>query len=287
PILAMTANAMAGDREKSLQAGMNDHIAKPINVDNLFHTLAKWVVPAEPLQQLQQINVDVQEKEQAESPARVALKLSIEALSIEGLSTRKGLTIAQGNYHLYFKILGMFLDQQGDFIQQFHDARQSDDSNAAQRCAHTLKGVAANIGATAVQQAAATLEKTCDNPASSDEIELLLTEINKHLLPLIAGLELLQQSTTVVDKSAATQGKLSLHTAMPLLQRLRLLLQDSDTAAGEVLDQLFALPGASNDMFNFGKHLQEILKSINQYDFDAALNCLAKLETTIEEFDHE
>ena len=48
PIIAMTANAMAGDREKVMEAGMNDHIAKPINVENMFSTMAKWITPANP-----------------------------------------------------------------------------------------------------------------------------------------------------------------------------------------------------------------------------------------------
>lgn len=45
PIIAMTANAMVGDREKVLAAGMNDHIAKPIDLPELFATLARWVRP--------------------------------------------------------------------------------------------------------------------------------------------------------------------------------------------------------------------------------------------------
>ena len=45
PIIAMTANAMAGDKEKVMQAGMNDHIAKPLNVAAMFTTMAKWIKP--------------------------------------------------------------------------------------------------------------------------------------------------------------------------------------------------------------------------------------------------
>jgi CheY-like chemotaxis protein len=47
PVIAMTANAMVGDREKVLEAGMDDHIAKPINVDEMFATLARWVSSGE------------------------------------------------------------------------------------------------------------------------------------------------------------------------------------------------------------------------------------------------
>jgi CheY-like chemotaxis protein len=46
PVIAMTANALVGDREKALAAGMNDHIVKPIVVDEMYSTLARWVRPA-------------------------------------------------------------------------------------------------------------------------------------------------------------------------------------------------------------------------------------------------
>lgn len=46
PIIAMTANAMAGDKEKVIEAGMWDHIAKPLNVGEMFNTIAKWIKPA-------------------------------------------------------------------------------------------------------------------------------------------------------------------------------------------------------------------------------------------------
>src|SRR5579862_2583620 len=45
PVVAMTANAMVGDRDKALSAGMNDHVAKPINVEEMFATLARWIRP--------------------------------------------------------------------------------------------------------------------------------------------------------------------------------------------------------------------------------------------------
>jgi len=279
PILAMTANAMAGDREKSLQAGMNDHIAKPININQLFDTLAKWVTPAEPLIQ----HVISQARVQADDSANLAIKLSIEALSIEGLDTQKGLTIAQGNHRLYHKILGKFRDNQRDFIQFFRDAQQSADADAAQRCAHTLKGVAANIGATAVQQAALELEKTCVKSVSCDEIEQLLEEVKKHLTPLIVGLEILQQHTAVETKPISVKETLSLKTAIPLLHRLRQLLVDNDTEASEVLDELFSLPG----IFDFNKNLQEISQTMDEYDFDTALNRLAVLQTTMENSSNE
>src|SRR4051812_36779075 len=87
PILAMTANAMAGDREKVLEAGMNDHIAKPFNVGEMFATLAKWIHPATPLG----------------SAAQPAITGDDESLPAEltGIDTRAGLATTMGDQKLY------------------------------------------------------------------------------------------------------------------------------------------------------------------------------------------
>ncbi|NIQ08890.1 MAG: response regulator, partial [Gammaproteobacteria bacterium] len=60
PIIAMTAHAMAGDEDKSLQAGMNGHVTKPIDPDQLFATLQKWIQPSEKRVKVEQPQVPSQ-----------------------------------------------------------------------------------------------------------------------------------------------------------------------------------------------------------------------------------
>ncbi len=271
PVLAMTANAMAGDREKSLQAGMNDHIAKPINVNQLFSTLSKWIKPAEPLQQHQR-------------PALNMLSYDIVLPPITGLDTKKGLSIAQGNRRLYQRLLIKFRDNHRDFVHQFHDAVSNDNIEAAKHCAHTLKGVAGNLGAVKVQQAAFELEKNCGDNISNNKIMQLLSELEKQLVPLIADLEILQlpvaeiESDSKLAKETLDEEKFNL-----LLNQLCELLKQSDTAAVEVLEELIVLPGVSI----YSDSLQIISKSLSEYDFEEALRVFVKLQTTLEEITHE
>ena len=270
PILAMTANALVSERERSIKAGMNDHIAKPINVRQLFSTLAKWITPAEP-------------------STRLITPLPIHGTSepslpdIEGLDTEVGLSIVQGDRCLYRKLLIKFQDNQRDFVRLFHEARNNVDNDAAIRCAHTLKGLAGSLGANDLQEAAYKLEQMCIANKGDDVIERQLGNVQRILAPLIVALNGLRSpeseaKRTMPEKQAIVKGKIT-----PLLQQLRLLLEDSDTAAVDVLDQLSALPGMSRHE----NSLNIMSKYLDEYDFDEAITILSQLESDLEEKDYD
>jgi len=161
PVIAMTANAMAGDREKVLAAGMNDHVAKPFHVDDLFATLARWVRP---------------KALQSTGPA-------VETLP--GLDERAGLKAVRGNEALYRRLLGMFRQSEADFELRFRDALARDDTAVAMRCAHDLKSVAGTLGMAEVQRAAQALELACEQEAGDEAIEELLKDVARLLKPLV------------------------------------------------------------------------------------------------------
>jgi len=173
PVIAVTANAMVGDRQKALAAGMNDHVAKPIDVDEMFATLARWIRPAS-----------------ATAPAADACTDSLAALP--GIDARIGCGRLAGNEMLYRRVLGMFAEEQDDFAARFRAARSSGDASAALRMAHDLKSQAGTVGASDVQQAAAALEDACARAAADDSIERLAAAVSRALEPVIAGLQALR-----------------------------------------------------------------------------------------------
>jgi signal transduction histidine kinase/DNA-binding response OmpR family regulator/HPt (histidine-containing phosphotransfer) domain-containing protein len=161
PVIAMTANAMAGDREAVLAAGMNDHIAKPIVVDAMFDTLARWVKPTRAV-----------ETENAGEPTPT---LSVGSL----IDARCGVANMGGNGVLYQRMLGMFREREADFPRRFHAARAAGDSEAAIRVAHDLKAVAGTLGMHALQEAAAVLERACLDGAP--DVDGLVRKVSYHL----------------------------------------------------------------------------------------------------------
>ncbi len=174
PVIAMTANAMVGDREKALAAGMNDHIAKPIDVDEFFSTIARWVHPA------------------VAPIAATAGTDSEMAGAFPGIDIEAGRGHTKGDNRLYQRMLDMFLDSQRDFVTRFREASASGDLPTAMRLAHDLKGLAATIGAHAVQTAAASLEQGCNGQireASETARDNLLEATARELGIVIDGLQ--------------------------------------------------------------------------------------------------
>ncbi|MBV8048830.1 MAG: response regulator [Paludibacterium sp.] len=130
PIIAMTAHALATERELCLAAGMNDHIAKPIDPAQLYQTLARWLPPSA-------------------TPSAVS----------PGLEQHSGLQHVGGNQALYLKLLRVFIDNEADAALRLSQALTENDVNAAARVAHTVKGIAGSLGMAALQTAARDLEQ--------------------------------------------------------------------------------------------------------------------------------
>ena len=175
PVIAMTANAMVGDREKALAAGMNDHIAKPINVSEMFSTIARWVQP-------RAVAAAVPASDGTIRAAGLVLA------DVPGLNAQAGLQSAMGDAALYRRLLRIFRDQQVDFQQRFQQARSEGDLGAARRIAHDMKSSAAFLGAHAVERAATALEEACIRGADDPGIDSHAMVVAGTLAPVVAGL---------------------------------------------------------------------------------------------------
>jgi CheY-like chemotaxis protein/HPt (histidine-containing phosphotransfer) domain-containing protein len=155
PIIAMTAHAMAGDEQKSISAGMNGHVTKPIDPEQLFATLQKWIKPdkeriyaEQPKVSTEAITTGVSEPDAEEFPK-----------SLPGFDLEDGLKRLQGNEKLYRKLLVDFGVKYAGTANEIRQALDTKDFEQAHSLIHNLKGLAGNLAATDLQAAAVEMEK--------------------------------------------------------------------------------------------------------------------------------
>jgi len=257
PIIAMTANNMAGDREEALLAGMNDHIAKPIDPPAMFLTLSRWL-PA---------------YRAARTTPAVERAAEPQDVSLPGIDVQAGLATCSGKQSLYERLLRRFHTGYGDFIAQFQAIDGQSDPTAERRAAHSLRGAAANIGAAALAGAAAALEEACRTQAPAERIAELLDDVRAELDPVRNGLA----SFLARAEPESAAGNAELGQAPALMRQLRQLLMSSDIRAEEVIGQLCSLYRGREEV----SLLRELATAIEDFDYDLALERLGRIPLAI------
>ena len=184
PIIAMTAHAMAGDREKSLEGGMVDHVVKPINPDELFSALVKWIKPGE-REFVPKTGEETQEREPASPSTKVELPEKIEGIDLED-----GLMRVGGNEKLYRTLLMKLRDDYAGTDQEIKNLLQSEKAGEAERLAHSIKGVAGNVGAGNLQEAAAEVEHAIKD-GETDSYDETISAFGKVLKDIVTALGVL------------------------------------------------------------------------------------------------
>ncbi len=149
PLIAMTAHAMREDRERCLAAGMQDHIAKPVDPELLMNRLTHWIGATALQRAAQRYGTVVP----SAAPSKAALRAAL-----PGIDMADGLKRCGGDNNLYLELLGSFQELYGAAGDEIGRLCASGDSFAAYRLVHTIKGAAANLGMRALAAAAAELE---------------------------------------------------------------------------------------------------------------------------------
>ncbi len=250
PILAMTANAMEGDREKALQAGMDDHIPKPINIPMMFKTMAKWIKPKTSLE------IDTIEP--------VMINSNTLPMGLTTLNVKEGLERTLGDQELYLRLLAKFIDGQADFTDNYKQAIEDKNKELALRLIHTLKGLAGNLSASSLFEASETLEIATEKdkvtPVNLYDVSQALTELISDLHILLKSQEK-QKSQLDVKKDDVQAISLD-----EILDQLTAMLVDYDAQTSDYLAQYstFLQEQISTEWF------EQVSQALDEYDFEQA-----------------
>lgn len=264
PILAMTAHARASDRELSLEAGMNDHLTKPVNQDILYRALLQWIPHR---------TADDARPTTPAGPADAVAAASV-LPPLPGVDTAKGLTHTMNKPELYRRILERF---PGEFAASAEAITQSiamQDWPLARRLAHSLKSGAATIGADALATMALAAEQQLAQQHAPDDTQLdaLAAELDR-LCQLFTMLQ--PEHPAPGTETAQVTGRLP-----ELIDQLHSLLDSDDARALTVLDSLqehlAGMATVSTTLIELRDHIEDI-------EYEAALNLLPRLRQLVQE----
>jgi two-component system sensor histidine kinase/response regulator len=230
---------------------MNDHVTKPIEPEILWKVLLKWIKPRHATAAA--ADVKPQSEEDADLPSGIA-----------GLDTATGLRRVTGKKTLYLSMLRKFAAGQKSVVAEIRNALKSNLPDAAERLAHTLKGVSGAIGATGLQQLAEKLETAIRERYSREEIDARIDALKMPLEYLITQLE-----SKLPEERVRMAVTVDPERLKAVCDELAAMLSDDDAEAGDVLD-------AHADLLNaaFPNHYRKIDDGIRSFDYEAALEAL-------------
>jgi two-component system sensor histidine kinase/response regulator len=270
PIIAMTANAMAADRKRCLDAGMVDFVAKPVEPDQLFTTLVRWTAESKagcpapsallsaksPGPQAGVNAVTEGNSPGSEPPAGIL------PAEIAGLDMVSGLRRMMGREDRYIELLKKFVAGHGDACDRISQAMAEGQWPEAERIAHTLKGLAGTIGATSLHDAAEQLEQSIGHPHARtllSDTDRELASIVHALKPLLDGFPATTQPVDSMD--AATQRK--------VMDTLLQMLRDDDANA-----QRHFASHLGFFRHELGENFQCIQNALDDFALDNALDIM-------------
>ena len=261
PIIAMTANAMAGDREKAINAGMNDHVAKPIIVRQLIAALCKWIDPE---------TVDPGKGDpppEKETPKKQA---AADFDPLPGINTRDGLERVGGDTVLYNDILEKFSNNQAQAADKIKQAIDDNDLETAKRLAHTAKGVAGNIGAEQIFKTASAVD-TALGQNDIKKAEQLLPELDDRIAEAVSGILGLRERLSK-KAGAEDRANVSPEAVKQVLFELNELLENDDTHARAVVQQLDKMVPK-----DCKTALAKLSQQVGDYEFEEAISTLKQI----------
>ena len=260
PIIAMTAHAQQEEQERSLSVGMNDHLTKPVSPERLYACLMQWVRPGFTREL---------------TPAIEWHRALPDCLpdTLPGLDIFAGLTLLGGNVALYRKLVIDFGRSQGDWTNRIKEALAEGDLKRARNGAHALKGVAGNIGATALHKVAGDLETACVTGAAA-LAGLLFAVVAAQVSKVMTAATLLAGQA---PPPKTTTEEFDPDAALTLARELAGLTQHHDLTAQDVSEELCVLLVGSD----LATRAESLAETCARVDFRAAARHLEELTTLL------
>ncbi|SDU53077.1 ATP-binding protein [Desulfobacula phenolica] len=255
PIIAMTANAMTRDREKSFQVGMDDHINKPIDTGQLYHTLLRLIPPGPTVMPI--VSSQVKKGQSGEF-----------LTSIPGLNLAQGLKNMDGNIPLYKQLIKKFLRDHEDADQKIRNALAEKNNEDARLVSHTIKGLAGTLGGIDLQKAAIRLDKAIafDDTA---HIDGLLDEFSIQLKKVMNSIKKLPP-----EKINKANGPVDIKDIIDRLADLDQLLKNNDFQAVSEFAELKPLLQKAD----LTLELADLEKDIDSFQYIHAREKLANIK---------
>ncbi|MBT3206997.1 MAG: PAS domain S-box protein [Bacteroidetes bacterium] len=257
PIIAMTADAMTGVREKCLEIGMNDMVSKPIDPDEVLGALVKWIKPKKN-----------QTLPNTRSKSEIKKDYSeIVIPKIKGLNIASALKRINNKKKLYRDLLVKFCSNYENFVKELKSNLKNKDFETVKRQVHTLKGVTGNIGATDLHNFVNRIEELNEKGETDRFIEAL-TELNTLLINLITEIK-----TKLSFDVESKETEIDIKTIKDLIPKLKELLEKKNPKAKIIIQEL-EKAGLAGTEFNI------LVKSIQKYDFRKAITTLNNIIIT-------
>ncbi|WP_414734025.1 response regulator [Acetobacterium carbinolicum] len=270
PILAMTANAFEEDRRLCIEAGMNDHLVKPVEPEILYKCLIKWL----PIKKTEGENEAPGNSDKNETPRKNSLaereqQNRLEVLwQVEGLNVEAGLKILGGDAAVYLRLIRQFGQKcQTDATNLLKQVSEQDDQSIMQT-AHSIKGVAGNLGAEKIQEQAAELEQTIKAQSLNDQSEKL---INNFVAELRHFADALPRERVFSENQQNDKGNdAQIDT---IKNKLAVLLENNDTDADDLFEKHKDLL-----IVNLGDAGFDLERQIHEFDYQDALKTLRQVQ---------
>jgi len=235
PIIAMTAGTMSRDKHRASEAGMDDHVAKPVDPDLFFRVLANWIGKLAPLGapavklRLPAVKPKEPSTESEPQPDRKEGHQS-SLKPIPGIDLEKGLLHVRGKEDRLLHLMLKFRKTKANVVEEITAALDGGDRKTAHREAHTLKGLAGMLGATGLQETARELETALKEESGKVDEKALLDAMEQSLKEVMTGLSELETGKPPAKKGRE-MANISEEERFKLLDKLSGLLKDGDSEA--------------------------------------------------------